>query len=214
MVHVSDYSRFFAISENSVVICDPYGTHLYHIPEFGTVKDGPPLFPFWSSPRYNGGWCRGSLCNAGLLNPTLYVHSPDGTEILEFGLDDVGCFSVVIAEETVYHGDDWGEEIRRYDDDLGQPIRCKITLKGRKVLYYKPHEMESPFLTLVTGSVKEDAGRELSTQIPSSHRDDPIYVKQMDLDERTGRLLIAVGYPRTLEAAQSARRVYLADLPE
>jgi len=121
---------------------------------------------------------------------------------------------VVTAEELVHHDDDWGEEIRRYDDDLGQPISCKITLRGKKVLYYKPHDMESPFLTLVTASMDEDAGRVFCTPIANSHHDEPVHVRRMDLDERTGRLLIAVGYTWTPEGAQSARRVYLADLPE
>jgi len=57
--------------------------------------------------------------------------------------------------------------------------------------------------------------RKLHTRVASFHRGYPIYVRQVDLDERTGRLLIEAGYLRNLEETQPfVSRVYLADFPK
>jgi len=201
-----DYCHFFALSENSVVLCDADGTRLYHVPELGSVRDNTTLSAIWDSEQEPRPRCRGSLCDAGSPNPTLYVQGPYFTEIIDFGLDEHGIFFAVTdqrIEEATYYGDDWVDWL----DD-------RVMLKGRKVLSYEAQPRE--FLRLQTALLGGgDAKRKLRTRVASFDRGYPIYMGQVDLDERTGRILIAADYPANHEETQPyITRVYLADLPK
>lgn len=103
---------------------------------------------------------------------------------IEFGLDKSGRVSVVakhVTEETVYYGDDWDEESEH-----------RVTSKGRKVLSYEDRPKDSPFITLRTASLDGgDATRVSQTRIATLYRQELVHMRQVELDERTGRILIA-----------------------
>lgn len=187
------------------MLCDSYGIHLYHIPELESERDKTTLAPFWTSTRSHGGWYRGSLCLAGSPNPTLYVHRPRFVEIVEFCLDRPSRFFVVTTHDKE-------KGVRRYGNDSDEVADRDVVLRGRKVLSY---DAESNFLTFTTALLdRRDAGRVLRTGIANFHHGFAVDVSMVDLDEWTGRLLIAADYSTTMEEIQTARCVYLADLPE
>lgn len=189
-----------------MVICDPDGIHLYRLPELESEWDETTLTPFWTSGRSLGEWCRGSLCDASSPNPTLYVHCPDFMEEVEFGLDESGRFFVVSNYDTV-------EETILYGGDSSEDVDCFVRLKGRKVLSY---ETEYPFITFATAFLDRwGVGRALRMRIANSPGDRWIDVGMVDLDERTGRLLIAADHSATIRAEiQPSRHIFLADIPE
>jgi len=177
-------------SENSVVLCDPSGVYRYNIPELESERNRARL-SFKDISSDPGCWCRGSLCDSDLPNPTLYVHGPEFTERVEFKLNESGRFFVAncATEKTEYYGDDWDEE----SDD-------RVTLKGRKVLSYEDQPKYSPFITFKTTLLGGgNAPIELWTRIATRYRRKPVHVRQVELDERTGRILIAADYPTTEE---------------
>ena len=131
MRDIDDYCHFFVISENSVVLCDPAGIHLYHIPKLESERDKPTLSLVWTSGQlWYEDWCQGSLCDAGSLNPTLYVHCPSAMEIVEFSLDESGRFFVITA-------DDMEDRLARCGGRWGKVTECDVRLRGRKLLSYE-----------------------------------------------------------------------------
>ena len=155
----------------------------------------------WSSYKPPRTWC-----DSDLPNPILYVHSPELMARVEFAPYKLGRFFVVAnhdMEETVYYGSDRGE----VPDD-------RIILKG-KVLSYNNQSKGLHFITLQTALLdKGILGRKLRTRIASLYRRKLVCVRQVELDERTGRILIAADYPTTPEIRPFACRIYLANLTE
>jgi hypothetical protein len=194
---VRDYCHFFALSENSVVLCELSGIYLYHITEPEPDR-GCTGLSCEDISRTPGPWCWGSLCDFDSSNPALYTHGPRFMVRLSFGPDESGRFSVVTdhaTEETVYYGDDWDEESDH-----------RVILEGRKVLYHEDQPGDSPFITLQAALVD---GSEATR-----HRQKPVHVRQVELEKRTGMILIAADHPTTGEIRPFARRIYLADFPK
>jgi len=189
-----------------VVLCDPSGVYGYEIPELESERNDAFLsYDYVSSDP--GCWFRGSLCDSDSPNPTLYFHGPEFMGRVEFELDKPGRFVVVAnyaTEKNKYYGDD-----RRGGSD------DRVTLKGRKVLSYEDQPKYSSFITLKTALLGGgNASRKLRTRIATIYRRKLVHVRQVELDERTGRILIAADYPTTEEVRPFARRIYLADLPK
>jgi len=129
-------------------------------------------------------------------------------EIVEFGLDESGRFFVVKT-------DDVEDGLARYGDLWVKDTEYDLTLRGAKALSYAAHNVEPPFLTFTTSFLNGwYVGRVLRTQIASFYRGKGLYVSRVDLDESTGRFLVAADYSTTLEEIESACRIYLADLPD
>ena len=138
---------------------------------------------------------------------TLYTTSPHAalwlqgeqtTHTLEFGLDESSSFPVVVGHHIAE-----GQPAYYHTGD-------HLKLKGRKVMGIETKEHgKTVFKTGVLG--KPDVTRQLHPSSPDSHDGPwpaPGQVKYMDLDEVTGRIMVAIG-----PVLYCAQQLCLADLP-
>ena len=192
----SSMGQFFSISENSVVVCQPDGIRLYHIPELESVEDSSTLFPVWS---WSGEFSQsdGSLYDMGPQHPKLYIQGSLTTHKLDLGLDKSG-FMVVLKHDTTggppaYWLPGWGRN---------------LVLKGRKgVCHYRTDGGKViAFNTLLLG--REDTTGVF--RICANERELVGDRTQVDLDEVTGRLLVVIGVARG-HVRPYTRRLWLAD---
>jgi hypothetical protein len=176
--------RFFAVSENSIAVCDPDGIRLYHIPELGSVDDGSILSPVWSwsgeSSRYDG-----NLYDVCTQYPKLYIQGSSVTHKLEFGLNEPG-FLVIL----------------RYSITRERPAQYifdgrRFILKGWKGVCHcwDDSPVTILFNTLLLG--REHTSGEFRICASELWEEDSDFlvvpeVKHIDLDEVTGRLLVGV----------------------
>ena len=123
-------------------------------------------------------------------------------ETVKFGLDEHGRFFVITA-----YGVDGRMDC--YCCGWDESIDYNVSLRGRKALFYDTGSQILPFVTAWLDGWR--TGRALRTRIARLSNGDSVSVNLVNLDELTGRLLIAVDYSMYIEPIC---RVYLADLPE
>jgi hypothetical protein len=193
--------RFFAISENALIVSNQRGILLYRIPNLRAGSHDPYLDPefFWSGDASD---LRGTLYKTASPYPALWLQGGSTTHTLEFDVDESNCFPVVTnhriaggrpafcsAEYTKLHG------------------RKGMSIEGRlrgEILFHTG-TLEDPNLT-----------RRLHASIPGLN-DNPSWdeFKYVDLDELTGRIMIVVG-PKIGWGQNDfpySRRLFIADLP-
>jgi len=211
---VSDMG-FFLVSEHGLIVTSQLGIQLYHIPEFGAVDENSRLVPVWD-------WlgdaleCRGTLYKTASPYPALWLQGGRATHTLEFGVDESGFFPVV----TNHHMTE-----RRPDFFVGKHLE----LRGRKGMGIDVERRGE--VVLNTGVLgRPDITRRLRAPIPGLNINDRPQrprardvVKHTDLNEVTGRIMIAVGSRRFCMGMSArgsrgggppdARRLYIGDLP-
>jgi len=188
------------VSENTVVICDVEGIHLYRIPELSSAESFSTPSPIWEWLAKSKWFC-GSACMTFSQHPVLYLQGGSGTHTIIFRTDPSGRNPVVtehrISEEPPAYLSPKG------DDDL-------FTMKGRKGLRCDigredPHRMD----TCLLGREELAGGFSAFIEGPLDEEWEVHEIKFVDFDERTGRMLIATG----LWGESEATRICLADLP-
>ena len=195
--------RFFSASENSIVVCHPDGIHLYHIPELGSVGDSSTLVPIWS---WSGGSNQyyGTLYDTDPQHPRIYLQGSLITHDIDFGLDESG-FLVVLSHTATG----------------GQPAYCvfdeerSFVLKGRKGVCYCMGGADGYTVVLKTLLL----GREHTTGVFRIRANESVAREglsvqdlKVDLDEVTGRLLVAVESVTEGNLIEShVRKLWLAD---
>ena len=196
--------QFFLVSENGLIVGDFLSIRLYHIPELRAVGGGSELAPVWSWLGNSPGYC-GTFYKTASPYPALWVQGVQVTHTLEFDVDESGCFPVVVDHHFT-------EGLSAYN------VGSRLKLQGRKRMSFGV--IRGGEIVLNTGVLgKPETTRQLRAQLPgvyellwSSSRDE---VKYTDLDEVTGRIMIAVGLvPRCRRNSYfpRARRLCLADL--
>ena len=188
------------MSENGLVVTNRLGIHLYHIPELKAVGDDSHVIPIWS-------WLgdvseyRGTLYKTASLYPALWLLRSVTAHTLEFDVDESGCFPVVVNHHITE----------------GQPtflVRRHVKLQGRKGMgsdVRRGGEIAIDTVMLGTPGI----ARRLRGPLPGLYHGpwyDQDQVKYMDLDEATGRIVIALGRIGRRENIY-ARWLCLADLP-
>ena len=200
------------MSEHGLVVTNNLGIWLYHIPEPRAMDDDLTLFPVWD-------WLgdisefHGTLYKTASLCPALWLQGDWATHTLEFDVDEFG-FPVVVNHHRA-----WGRPAHY----VGKYIKLQGR-KGMGISVERPGE-----IVLNTGVLgKPGITRRLCAPIPGLNTDPPRrprdIVKYTDLDEATGRIMIAVGHKshrcRMMSVRVSngveapyARRLYIGDLP-
>ena len=194
------YEQVFFVSENGFIVSGHLGIHLYYIPELRAVDNGSALVPIWSwlvdTSRY-----RGTLYKTASPYPALWLQGEWATHILEFDVDKLGCFPVVVNHHVT-------EGLPAYY------VRRSLKLRGRKVIGTVVKQRgETVFKTGVLG--KPYLTRELRATLPGRWRAHQDEVKYTNLDEATGRIVVVIGtvVGRRENNIPYARRLCIADLP-
>ncbi|KAF9651048.1 hypothetical protein BDM02DRAFT_3259260 [Thelephora ganbajun] len=195
--------QFFAVSENGLIVTDPRGICLYHIPELRVVGDNSRLDPVWTW-RGDASEFRGSLYKTASPCSALWLQGMQATHALEFDVDESGCFPVVVNHHITE----------------GQPayyVKDRLKLQGRKGMSIDVERHGE--IVFNTGELgKPDLTRQLRAPVPGLN-DGPSHkqydVKYADLDEVTGRIMIVASSSpgRRQGSVPYARRLYIADLP-
>jgi len=206
--------RFFVVSKYGLIVTNNLGIWLYHVPELRAVENDTTLFPVWDWSGDSVSKCRGTLYKTESPYPALWIQGDRATHTLEFDVDESG-FPVVVDHHR----------------SMGRPAYCEgkyLKLRGRKGIGIGVERRGE--VVLNTGVLgRPDITRRLRAPIPGLNSDDRPrrprdVVKFTDLDEATGRIMIAVGpklralgmMPVRVSSgveAPHARRLYIGDLP-
>ena len=201
-----DYSasevRFFAVSENCLVMTNHLGIWLYHIPELGDVGENFELVPAWHR-LLDASDCRGTLYRTTSPYPALWLQGEQATHTLEFDVDESGYYPVVVNHHTTE----------------GRPayyVGEALKLQGRKGMGIEVKRRGE--IIFNTGVLGKPDTRQLHALVPGLNEGARLMqdeVKYTDLDEVTGRIIVAVGPAprRRRNNIPYARRLYIADLP-
>ena len=188
------------VSENTVVMCDVEGIHIYHIPELSSAEGFSTLNPIWEW-LVKSRWFCGSACMTFSQHPVLYLQGRSGTHIITFRTDASGR-DPVAAEHRV------SEELPAY---LREDVD-RFTMKGRKGLRYDIGGGGDCLLdTCLLGREGLAGGFSVVIEGPGYTAWDEHRIRFADFDERTGRVLIATR--GGVWGESGATRICLADLP-
>ena len=196
-------TRVFVVSENCLIVTNHLGIWLYHIPELRTTGGDTELDPVWGR-SLNASDCRGTLYKTASPYPALWLQGKQVTHILEFDVDESGCYPVV-ANHHITEG--------RPAFYVGNDLK----LQGRKGMGIETERRGE--IVFNTGILGRPGTRRLRAPIPSLNsslrfmRDE---VKYTDLDEVTGRIMVVVGpvpHGRRQADIPYAQKLYIADLP-
>ena len=191
------------VSENTVVICDAEGIHLYHIPELGATGN-PTLESVWEW-RRKSRWMCGSVCMPFSQRPILYLEEASSDHTTIFRSDPSGR-NLVVGEHRVCGG------FTVYVATPEEGLNNRFMMKGRKVLRYTAWEGSSEFDTRVVGAEMLASGFDVQLELPDDNDWDEQEVRFVDFDERTGRMAISTNR-RVPYNKREAIRIYLADVP-
>ena len=184
------------MSENAVVVCDPEGIYLYHIPEASSTE-GSTLKTVWEWLGYSN-WFYGGVYTTYPQRPILYLQGFLETHTITFRVEDSGR-DPVVAEHRIR------EDLSALERDYG-----RFVMKGRKVLYYDEDCDTIEFTTCLLG--REELVGGFSAEIVRDDEWDDHEVKFVDFDGRTGRILMGM-HRRESYGRGGVTRIYLADLP-
>jgi len=190
------------VSENTVVVCDVEGIHLYRIPELSSAESFSTLSPTWEWLAKSKWFC-GSACMTFSRLPVLYLQGGSGTHTIIFRTDPSGRNPVV----TEHH---ISEELPAYLSSIGDDNLFMV--KGRKGLRYEVGGGDPCLFDTCLLGTEGLAGR-FSAEIEGPVDDgfEEHKIRFVDFDEMTGRVLIATH--GGVWGESGATRISLADLP-
>jgi len=205
--------RFFVVSAHGLVVTNNLGIWLYHIPELRAAEDDSRLIPVWDWSG-DASEYRGTLYSTASPHPALWLQGYQDTHILEFDVDESGCFPVVVNHHRT------GGRPAYYVGEYPK-------LRGRKGMSIDVGRRDEIVLINTGVLGKPDITRRLRAPIRGLYDNNGSWrrqheVKYTDLDEMTGRIMIAVGPGRMggmslrgsdWDEAPCARRLYIGDLP-
>jgi hypothetical protein len=210
------------VSENSLVVTDRFGIHLYHIPELQAMDDDSHVIPIWSwlgdASKY-----RSTSYKTTSTYPALWLQGKAIGHTLEFDVDESGCFPVVVNHRIT-------------EGQIAYWSECHLKLQGQKGMGSDIGERgKVPINTGVSGPKtmgvsqrgeivvntgvlgKPDITRQLRAPLPGQYRGywyQQDEVKYTNLDEVTGRIMVVLGRRgRRRDSIPYARWLCLADLP-
>jgi hypothetical protein len=193
-------TRVLAIAENGLIVNNPDGIFLYHIPELKATGKTSNLVPVWNW-RGDASDLRGTLYKTVSPYPALWLQGRRTTHTLEFDVDEPGCFPTVTNHEIT------GERPAFRSVD-------RLKLQGRKGLGIESGRKGE--IVFHTGALENpDLTRRLRGSVPglgvSAAWTEEF--KYADLDELTGRIMFVAGLRGPDGGTPYARWLYIADLP-